>query len=131
MVSIKKGAIAASAFVLAAVLGYGLQHRSPLKPKEHPMAQVSQVFLLKDRIDPDTVLVGVGEFIQFNSRDGRSHNLAQGRGNNFGRDHDHEPGLESGVFGPDEAYRVQIKKPGTYFWHDHAHPELSATVVAY
>lgn len=128
--------LAIALFVLGSSLGFFLHTRVranalPAQKEEEKKTVAHQVLLLQDRAEPGTLLVNVGEFVQFNSKDGRSHNLAQGRGNNFGHDHDHEPGLESGIFGPDEAYRVEIKNPGTYFFHDHVHPELSATAVAY
>lgn len=95
-------------------------------------ASMHMVSLLKDRIEPNTVLVKQGEFVQFNSKDGKSHHLSPGKGKASNDGHEHAGmGLESGVFGSDEAYRVQFKKPGTYEFHDHNNPKLRVTVVAY
>lgn len=93
---------------------------------------IHQVSLYEKGADPDALFVGVGESVQFNSRDGKSHIIAQGGGSEFDQEHDHsEFGPQSGLFGPDEAYRVQFKKKGTYHLHDHLNPKIFVTIVAY
>lgn len=93
---------------------------------------IHQVSLYEEGAVPDALFVGVGEFVQFNSKDGKSHIIAQGGGSEFDQEHDHsEFGPQSGLFGPDEAYRVQLKKKGTYHLHDHLNPKIFVTIVAY
>lgn len=102
--------------------------------------------------------VTTGSTVEFRSADGRSHNLALGRGTDHsahkepttephhGDDHhaeatshddhdkqahDHVAGTESGEFGANEAWRVQFKQPGTYLIHDHLNPDFTILVVVY
>lgn len=95
-----------------------------------------------DQINPNELAVKVGEFVQFNSKDGRVHNLALGNGTGHHGDsgheddpvnnsHEHLGSLQSGEFGADEAWRVQFTDPGTFIIHDHNNPELSILVVVY
>lgn len=85
-----------------------------------------------DAATPNTLAVKVGEYVQFNSNDGRQHQIAQGKGHDFGEDHEHtEGGLESGTFAADEAFKVQFKQRGTYFFHDNLNPKISISVVVY
>jgi plastocyanin len=95
-------------------------------------AAPQQVSLLADRAEPDTVLVEVGGSVQFNSQDGKRHEISSGKGDAFGADHEHvADGAESGVFGPDEAYLLEFKEPGTYHFHDNLNPKLNVAVVVY
>ncbi len=77
---------------------------------------------------PDTVTVIVGESVQFNSADGKTHSLSQGLG---GEEHQHNGVYTSGDFAADEAWRVQFKQPGTFKFHDHYNPAVNILVVAY
>ena len=109
------------------------------------------VYIKSDGFSQDEIAVKVDQSIEFRTADGQSHNLALGSGTEAhesaghddaevdhhdgdeetGSTHDHVVGTDSGVFGPDEAWRVQFKKPGTFVIHDHMHPDLSILVVAY
>lgn len=92
------------------------------------------VRILKDEMDPRELVVKVGESVQFNSADGRTHNIGQGDGRDpdLGRPHDHPQGaLESGKFNEDEGYVVTFTKPGVYSFHDHLDPDLFITIIAY
>lgn len=98
------------------------------KPKEN----IHYISLLADKIEPNAIIIKVGEVVQFNTKDGRIHNIAQGAGAGLGSKHDHtEGGLESGNFNADEGYRVSFKKVGTYEFHDHDNPKLFVTIVVY
>lgn len=94
------------------------------------------VNITKDGIDPDTLTVKVGEFVQFNSADGKQHNLGLGGGVDGDKtahdaDHEHVGEFTSGDFNADEAWRVQFKTAGTYKFHDHYNPKLNILVVVY
>lgn len=88
------------------------------------------VSLLKDKADPEIVLANVGDYVQFNAKDGKEHNLSQGSGNAVSENHAHnEIGLESGVFKADEGYKIQFKKVGIYSFHDHNNPDMYIRVI--
>ncbi len=91
------------------------------------------VSLLVGGASPDELAVKVGESIQFNSMDGKSHNISQGEGNDYDKEHEHNAQnfSDSGTFGPDEGFLVSFNKIGTYFFHDHLNPDLFVTVVVY
>lgn len=100
------------------------------------------VEILPSGFSKTELAVTVGSTVEFRSADGRSHNLALGRGSEHsdGKEHadssapahhDHVSGTESGVFGPDEAWRVQFKQVGSYLIHDHANPDFTILVVVY
>jgi plastocyanin len=92
-------------------------------------SQEGTVVLLRDsKAVPDTVTVKVGQTVQFNSADGKSHDIASGPG---GHEHEHTAGIRSGKFSADEGWKVTFSKPGTYYFHDHLNPEISILVVAY
>ncbi len=93
---------------------------------------VHEVSLFADHAEPTQLLINVGESVQFNSKDGNSHNIDSGAGNAYGETHDHAAeGIASGEFGPDEGYRVEFKKVGAYFFHDHDHPNITISVAVY
>lgn len=98
--------------------------------KKSPQSDTQQVSLLKDKAEPDIILVKTGQYVQFNARDGKEHNMAQGSGNATGDDHTHQAtGVESGIFKKDEAYKVQFNKVGIYAFHDHYNPNLYIRVI--
>ena len=84
--------------------------------------------LFADKAVPDTIAVPVGTYVQFNSKDGKTHDLAQGEG---GHEHVHTGKFQSGDFKGDEAWRVQFTQDGHYYFHDHLNPEISILVVVY
>lgn len=87
------------------------------------------VMLQNNKADPNVLTIKKGEYVQFNSNDGKYHNLTQGLGNRLIKQHDHSIGVDSGKFGPDEAYRVQFKEVGEYDFHDHYYPDIYVTVI--
>lgn len=99
---------------------------------------VVQVDLLGDHADPSVVSVEKGQYVQFNAKDGKMHDIGQGRGESATH-HDHaDTGHEhvaeaeqSGTFGDKEAYKLQFTETGTFTFHDHLHPTISIVVVVY
>jgi plastocyanin len=84
-------------------------------------SSVHQVALKDGAAFPDELVIKVGEQVQFNSNDGRSHNISSGKGNDYGEEHDHVAyAAASGQFEADEAYLVSFPEPGTYYFHDGA-----------
>jgi plastocyanin len=86
------------------------------------------VALKSNGADPRELSVPVGSFVQFNSADNKTHNLSLGEG---GDEHDHSGPFYSGEFGGDEAWKVQFKEDGSYFFHDHMNPDINVLVVVY
>lgn len=86
------------------------------------------VALREDKAEPDTLTVKKGSFVQFNSADGKTHSLSRGKG---GKTHSHSGKFTSGEFKADEAWRVQFKEEGSFFFHDHFNPKINVLVVVY
>jgi plastocyanin len=98
----------------------------------------SCVAITRTGMVPNELAIKAGTFVQFNSADGSSHNIAHGEGGgdthghaSHGEGHEHIGGVLSGEFGADEAWRVQFNTPGTYQLHDHNYPEKNILVVVY
>lgn len=86
------------------------------------------VALTKDGASPNTIAVAMGSYVQFNSADGKSHNLSIGKG---GHEHEHTGKFYSGEFLADEGWRVQFNDEGTFAFHDHFNPKINVVVVVY
>lgn len=100
--------------------------------------QVICVSLRPDGMYPDELAVKRGQIVQFNSADGQYHNISEGDGahgsdhaHDSNHPHEHVGDYLSGEFGPDEAWKVQFNKVGTYKLHDHYNPKQSILVVVY
>lgn len=97
------------------------------------------VNLTPNGMNPDELAVKAGEFVQFNSTDGQTHNISLGKGAGGHEDnhaahegeHEHTAAYASGDFDADEAWRVQFKTPGTYQLHDHYNPKQNILVIVY
>ncbi len=93
---------------------------------------IHHVSLYKTQASPSDILIKKGEFVEFDSKDGGTHIIASGKGNDYDEQHEHiGTGIESQVFGSDEGYRVQFNEIGTYFFHDHLNPAIAVTVAVY
>jgi plastocyanin len=86
------------------------------------------VLLGPDKASPDTITVIAGSTVQFNSADGKSHNLSLGEG---GEEHEHRGKFYSGEFKSDEAWQVQFNDDGAFTFHDHLNPKISVVVIVY
>jgi len=84
--------------------------------------------LYSDRADPGEVYLKVGQVLQFNTKDGKTHRIALGEG---GTDHEHLSSTNSGNFGADEGWRVRFDNVGTFYFHDHLNPNINVLVVVY
>lgn len=123
--------------ITAAIVFYAVSRSGVFAPSQATITNktksantVHMVSLLKNKADPEIVLAKTGDYVQFNAKDGKEHNLSQGSGNAATDDHAHnEVGLESGVFKSDEAYKIQFKKVGIYSFHDHNNPDTYIRVI--
>lgn len=87
------------------------------------------VRLLPNHAEPDTLSVAVGDIVEFASRDGQYHNIRHVTGEDISV-HEHAGAVySSGVFGPDEAYRIEFKKPGQFNFHDHLNPTITIRIT--
>ena len=130
----KRPIIALAALLMAvSLLAFGtMYHVSAQTNKSIVTDQVrcggTCIDLRKDDSSPTTVTVIKDSYVQFNSADGKTHNLSLGEG---GAEHDHKGIFRSGNFGADEAWRVQFDDEGTFIFHDHLNPKISILVVVY
>jgi plastocyanin len=94
---------------------------------------VNHIALKDGKATPADLLIKVGEFVEFDSKDGKPHDIASGKGNDYGNHHDHTvgDGIESGAFAADEGYKVQFTKVGIYYFHDHLSPSIAISVAVY
>lgn len=118
-----------------------------LGSKENP----HEIALTESQKEPIDILINVGDYVQFNSKDGGEHQIIQGKptvehGHDTGVDAGHdetgaaEEGeshgvttapLDSGVFKADEGYSLQFKNVGKYEFHDNYNHEYAITVIVY
>lgn len=110
-----------------------------LGSKENP----HMVSLTKDQTEPVDLLINVGDYVQFNSKDGGEHQLIQGKPTaDHGHDeyanavHGEEHGatnspLDSGIIKADEGYLLQLKNVGKYEFHDNYNHDYAITVIVY
>lgn len=86
------------------------------------------VALGKDGAKPNEISVPLGGFVQFNSADGKKHQMSIGSG---GHDHSHQTSFNSPTIGADEGWRVQFNNPGSFYMHDHTNPDINVLIVVY
>lgn len=150
MINIKKFGLLFLAAIGAGLISFTVVNN--IKGNEKLSATAEQktcsdicVSLTESAMSPNAIFVKVGEFVQFNTNDGKTHNISLGAGADVHDDasedhhdadhettpHEHTGAYSSGEFGVGEAWRVQFKEPGTYMLHDHYNPKLFITVVVY
>ena len=124
--------------ILLVTSGVGFALAKTSAPKVSSTPPDHTVSLLNDHADPSAIAVTKGDYVQFNAKDGKTHNIGQGSGNDEvhqglnGTSHEHDyRAKESGAFGADEGYRVQFNQTGTFSFHDHLNPKISVTVIVY
>lgn len=95
---------------------------------------------------PVDLLINKGDYVQFNSKDGRDHQVIQGLATNTehgdtapdANEHSADAGsrpaadvLDSGIIKPDEGYLLQFNKIGKYAFHDNYDHAYTITVIVY
>lgn len=114
------------------VVGFGVSVGIAKSHTSKPAATVTEIQLLKDRAEPTAITVKVGETVQFNAKDGRTHDIARGSGGLAGvHTATSDTGPSSGQFGADEGYRLTMKEAGTFDFYDKLDPRLSVTIIVY
>ncbi|GAC1413044.1 MAG: hypothetical protein NVSMB66_3890 [Candidatus Doudnabacteria bacterium] len=133
-----------SSFLIVAALGavvYGINLKKKSSLRQPTLAAatapvspyITKIDLLSDRAKPDVVAIKINQSVQFDTKDGQKHQISSGKGaDGLGDPHQHDStGIESAVFGPEEAYLLKFSKAGTYYFHDHFNPKIAATVIVY
>lgn len=115
--------------MVVAVASFGVIYAvSSNKSKSVENCNGTCVSLFKDKASPDTIAVAKGGYVQFNSKDGNTHDLSLGGG---GSEHEHKGKFQSGEFKGDEGWRVQFNDEGTFTFHDHYNPKVNIVVIVY
>jgi len=97
-------------------------------------ALIHEVSLINDKAVPNELVIKLGDKVQFNTKDDKKHVISQGKGNDYSEHHNHvEVGTtsDSGIFGKDEAYLLNINKTGTYYFHDDLNPNIFISILVY
>lgn len=120
-------------FVLAGIVSFGIIYAATAGNRTNQeMLRVkckdTCVTLYEDKASPNTIALAVGSYVQFNSADGKSHNLSLGEG---GSDHNHKGKFHSGEFKADEGWKVQFNEEGSFYFHDHLNPKINVLIVVY
>lgn len=94
---------------------------------------VYEVALKKGIKEPIDLLISTGDYIQFNSKDGREHQIIQGASTKTEHGGDpHVPSpLDSGVIKADEGYLLQFNNIGKFEFHDNYDHNITITIIAY
>lgn len=119
--------------IIAALLSFSLVYvivsrSNDNRTADNTACEGTCVALTKDGASPNAIAVATGSYVQFNSADGKSHNLSIGKG---GDAHEHTGKFYSGEFQADEGWRVQFNEEGSFTFHDHFNPKINIVVVVY
>lgn len=118
--------------LLTALLGfglvYGISHSTDNRTVHSAACEDTCVALAENGASPNAIAVATGSYVQFNSADGKSHNLSIGKG---GDEHEHMGKFYSREFQADEGWRVQFNEEGSFTFHDHLNPQINVVVVVY
>lgn len=133
----RKGSLIFGAIFVTFAIGAFVASQIPAQASTKP--DTSRIVeLTTSGAKPSAIAVTKGDYVQFATKDGRMHEIGQGSGDDevhhsAGMDeHNHlANGKLSDRFGIGEAYKVQFNQTGTFEFHDHLNPKLSATVIVY
>lgn len=116
----------ACALSFTALYAYGNYNNSRQGRSQVKCEVAACISLKENAADPNIVSVANGSFVQFNSSDGKKHNISLAHS---GAQHDDPQRYESGDFGADEAWKVQFKKDGAYSFRDKYNDNITVSVV--
>ncbi|MEO7617359.1 MAG: plastocyanin/azurin family copper-binding protein [Candidatus Saccharibacteria bacterium] len=119
----------ASVLAVSASLGFLIIHLTAPKVRNDGTHNVE---LRSNGAIPTAIAIVKGSYVEFDTKDGRSHNIYEGGGHaHSDNSSSSSAGPESGVFGPGSGYRVTFSQTGTYEFHDHLHDNIAVTVIVY
>lgn len=103
---------------------------SPLGTKENP----HEVALTSDNQEPIDLVVKTGEYVQFNSKDGKEHQIVNGSSSeqHGATSTGHEGSeLSTGIIKSDEGYLLQFNEVGKFDFHDNYNHHYTISVLVY
>lgn len=130
-------------FVVVSVAAFAVTYTMSAKSEKTSTASIvtnaqgtkedpHQVALLANNKDPVDIIIKKGEYIQFNSKDGKDHQLIQGAHSKEHGPTGHTPSpLDSGIIKGDEGYLLQFKETGKYDFHDNYNHNSTISVLVY
>lgn len=127
---LSKGLILAAVLLLLVSFGgaYTFAGRSTASGSS-AVCPVSACISLDGQVDePQTITLETGSYVQFNATDDKVHNIFLAHS---AAQHDDPSRFESGDFNKGEAWKVQLKKDGSYTFADKYHQSVQVTIVAY
>ena len=126
----KQVALFFGVLIVTIAIGYGmlvyLHDHSGSRPDQSHIVQLRSTGAF-----PDVKTVEKGSYIEFDARDGRSHNIYEGLAHAGHESASTNKVTESGIFGVDSGYRVTFSQVGTYEFHDYLHDNITITVIVY
>lgn len=131
---IKTNKLIVGALILILMVSFGSMYAYGSQKSKSANRQASSceaancVSLNKEAASPETLTVKTDDFVQFNSTDGKKHNISLVHS---GAQHDDESHYDSGDFAGDEAWKVQFKKDGAYSFQDKYNEKINVSVVVY
>lgn len=84
---------------------------------------VHEISLYKDKVEPTTLNVRVGEEVLFVVKDSSKHNIAEERKRKT------DARLESGEFSGEESYSLVFQNKGTMSFYDRMNQDIRVTIV--
>ena len=133
-----KMVVAAGSLLIFGGLGFWITSSIVSAKNLSDSGAVYHLNLTRQGADPSIIAITKGDYVEFDVKDGKQHQISQGSGDDEAHQQAHNDihehlvgGKQSGVFGPSQGYRVQFHQTGTFSFHDHFNPKLSLTVVVY
>lgn len=93
-----------------------------------------EVALTKDNKGPVDLVIKTGEYVQFNSKDGKEHQIVRGVATeeHGATSTGHESSkISSGVIKSDEGYLLQFNEVGKFEFHDNYNHHYTITIIVY
>lgn len=126
----KQIALMVAILVLAAGIGFAITYFT--SPARHVKNDGSHIVnLTATGADPDAIAIVRGSYVEFDAKDGRSHNIGEGSAHPEHTSTSVKSAHDSGIFGPGYGYRVSFREVGTYQFFDHLNPKVKVTVIVY
>jgi plastocyanin len=116
------------AITFTALFLYASNKKTTQSVTAAPCPVAACVSIGSDAANPNILTVTKDSYVQFNSADGRKHNIAL---SHSAAHHDDPTRYESGDFQADEAWKVQFKKDGAYSFRDKYNESVKVDVIVY
>lgn len=127
---VKAGVLMAAAVVGFAIAFAFVPNNKPSPSKPLTNSDIQHVSLLTTGASPSEVYVKLGKSVEFDSKDGKSHNL-QLAPPQHSHSTSNDTTYRSGTFKADEAWKATFNEVDSYTFEDTLNPKVSILVVAY